>query len=448
VRLETLALVVFAVTLGWLAPAAASEIPLYSFHGDDGAYPYGAVVADAWGNLYGTTPSGGNSDGGVVFELSPPKQMGGRWTETILYRFSVPATRGPFGSLIFDRNGHLFGTTLAGGASNDGSVFELSPPMKPGGNWIERDIYSFLGGNDGALPYAGLAIDGAGALYGTTIEGGGSECDQFGFQGCGTVFRLTPPSARTGRWVEKVLHRFHGDDGREPYAGLIIDGLGNLYGTTIDGGPDLRRVLPRHFEGRPFVPVATGDDGTVFELSPPSHLGAHWTETVLHSFGQPGDGSNPYGGLIFDKAGNLYGTTVFGGLASCFFEGETCGTVFRLTHSEGVTWNESVIYDFPPGARQGAAPYASLTFGRGGSLFGTTQLGGIFDDQHVYGTGTVFELTPDHGAWVQSLLFEFPHGNDGAHPNDAVTFDARDNLFLTASFGGDEDAGSVIELQR
>jgi len=152
--------------------------------------------------------------------------------------------------------------------------------------------------------------------------------------------------------------------------------------------------------------------------------------------------------LLVLRAGLVEEGAAFGGLASCFFEGETCGTVFKLWRSRGGEWNESVIYDFPPGARQGASPFAGLTFGRGGDIFGTTSLGGILDDQDVYGTGTVFELTPEHGSWVQSILFEFPHGRDGAHPNAPVTLDASDDLFVTASFGGEEDVGSIIELFR
>jgi uncharacterized repeat protein (TIGR03803 family) len=379
-----------------------------------------------------------------VFELT---SANGVWTETILHKFSGPGTRGPFGPLVFDRAGHLFGTTVGGGAVGRGTVFELS--QTPGGAWIERDVYSFAGGDDGALPFAGLTIGTDGNLYGTTIEGGGNGCARSGFVGCGTVFRLTPPTTQGGAWMETVLHRFHGDDGREPYAGVTIDRLGNLFGTTIDGG-DFAGASPNKSDHarRPFLPLPTGADGTVYEISPPKHPGGRWLETVLHSFGQTNDGLNPYGGIVFDGAGDLFGTTAFGGLAGCFFVNATCGTVFEVSPCAHGAWTESVIYLFPPGARQGAAPYGSLAFDGAGDLFGTTQLGGIQNSKHVYGTGTVFELMPLGGSWVQNILYEFPDGRDGADPAAGVIFDARGDLIVTASFGATSGVGGVLELSR
>ncbi len=303
------ALAIFAVTLlATRAWADTHEKVLFNFNRTDGAYTFAGLIFDAAGNLYGTTVGGGTyaycSDGygcGTVFELTPT--AGGGWTEQVLYNFGN-GTDGvnPYDGLIFDAAGKLYGTTPNGGTYGYGTVFELTPTES--GGWTETVLHSFCSQTDctdGEAPQAGLIFDTLGNLYGSTTAGGTytSNCNY----GCGTVFELTPTGG--GAWTEQVLHSFgNGTDGYYPFAGLIFDAAGNLYGTTWAGG--------------------TYGWGTVFELTP---TGGGWTETVLHSFNDNGtDGILPEAGLIFDAIGNLYGTTPSGGA-----EGEYGGTVFELT---------------------------------------------------------------------------------------------------------------------
>ena len=274
------------VTSTW---AATNEKVLHSFNGNgaDGYQPEASLIFDAVGNLYGTTYWGGTYGFGTVFELTP--SGGGGWTETVLHSFQPNGTDGnyPIAGLIFDAAGNLYGTTSAGGTYGFGTVFELTP--EEGGGWTETVLLNF-NGTDGSYPHAGLAFDAAGNLYGTT-----------GYDGTyhyGTVFELTPTAG--GGWTETVLHSFgNGTDGASPFAGLIFDAAGNLYGTTSAGG--------------------TYGTGTVFELT-------GGREQVLYSFKSRygADGATPYAGLIFDAAGNLYGTTYWGGNYGD-------GTVFELT---------------------------------------------------------------------------------------------------------------------
>jgi uncharacterized repeat protein (TIGR03803 family) len=227
---------------------------LYNFKGSDGAAPYGGLILDTAGNLYGTTVFGGSgtcgdAGCGTVFEISP--QVGGEWTETVLHSFQNNGHDGisPWAGLISDTNGSLYGTTGGGGAFSAGTVFELSP--RSGGSWVEKVLHSFQdNGLDGHLPVAGLIFDGAGNLYGTTVYGGHSGCNHG--VGCGTVFKLKPKPG--GGWKETVVHSFmdNATNGYYPYAGLILDGTGNLYGTTLNGGTGT--ACPRQC-------------GTVFEIA-------------------------------------------------------------------------------------------------------------------------------------------------------------------------------------
>src|ERR1700690_2745696 len=278
--------------------------------------------------------------------------------ETVLHSFNHNGTDGqrPAAGLIFDAAKiNLYGTTNSGGTYGYGTVFELTP--QSGGGWTERVLYSFcLQANctDGAAPYAGLKFDAAGNLYGTTTAGG--------TYGYGTVFELTP--AMGGSWTEQVLYSFcsrtNCTDGAAPYAGLIFDAAGNLYGTTIAGG-----IYNTNSS-------CTGGCGTVFEMTP---AGGGWTETVLYSFCPAMycfDGAQPYAGLIFNAAGNLlYGTTYAGGT------GGNGGTVFELTPAVGGGWTEAVLYSFCPEnfceyRFDGFNPYAGLVIDAADDLYGTT----------------------------------------------------------------------------
>jgi uncharacterized repeat protein (TIGR03803 family) len=357
-----------------LIPTASGrweEKVLHRFDEGDGFIPLAGLIFDATGNLYGTTDTGGGgSNIGTVFELTPT--TGGRWEEKVLHGFDL-VTDGyhPVAGLVFDASGNLYGTTYEGPdrSSGLGTVFELTP--KAGGSWTEKILHTFTNqGKDGCQPESGLISDGLGNLYGTTATGGGiySEC-RFG---CGTVFEVSPKAG--GSWTEKVLYSFNPtrQDGYQPYATLIFDASGNLYGTTQYGGS------------------GSCDDGqgvgcgVVFELTPKT--GGGWAEKILHNFNGK-DGAYPVAGLIFDASGNLYGTTTSGGGTSseCKFG---CGTVFELTPKASGNWTEKVLHSFNPNGKGGAFPEAGLIFDTAGNLYGTTYGGG------AYGYGTVFEILP------------------------------------------------------
>jgi uncharacterized repeat protein (TIGR03803 family) len=232
----------------------------------------------------------------MVFQLAPNARGG--WTYKTLHIFlcNDPGGSSPNAALILDAAGHLYGTTAYGGTHNDGTVFEIIPAAR--GVWTEKVLHTFFGPvPDGVFPFGSLVSDSAGSLYGTTLSGGGTLC---GGNGCGTVFELERHPG--GVWRERLLHRFTGgEDGLNPNAGLVFDAAGNLYGTTTHGG-DCSQAC-----------------GTIFELTPGA--GGTWTETILHRFNfVHQDGDSPYSSLIFDSAGNLYGTTHYGGQ----FDRERC----------------------------------------------------------------------------------------------------------------------------
>ena len=339
---------------------------LHSFAGTDGANPAAGLVFDAAGNLYGTTQSGGltgdcqgpNGGGpnscGVVFKLTP--NADGTWTESVLYSFmGIPDAANPVGGLIFDAAGNLYGTTSAGGGGV-GTVFKLTPSA--GGTWTESVLHSFGGGWDGGYPYAGLIFDTAGNLYGTSFYGGDTRVVACG---CGVVWKLEPNPE--GTWTMSALFSFMGEDGALPYAGLIFDAAGNLYGTTEEGG--YLSVCPVNADR------IIGGCGVVFKLTPTS---SGWSETVLLAFlGKPGE--YPYAGVIMDAAGNLYGTT--------YGQNTNYGSVFELTHTS-TGWSDTVLHKF---TGTGEYPIAGLTMDAAGNLYGTTSAG---TDNY----GLVFEITP------------------------------------------------------
>jgi uncharacterized repeat protein (TIGR03803 family) len=307
-------------------------------------------------------------------------------TEAVLYRFQgAPDGEAPEASLIRDSRGNLYGTTFEGGTGTGcgpsggscGTVFEVTP------DGAETVLYSFGSQfGDGGNPAAGLVMDKKGNLYGTTLYGGRGPCNC----GCGTVFKLTPTGA------ESVLYSFGSQSGDGSYstAGLIRDKERNLYGTTSSGG-------------------AYGN-GTVFKLTP---TGA---ETVLHSFGSSGDGVAPYAGVIMDKAGNFYGSTCCGGAHGY-------GAVYKLTPDGG----ETVLYSFASWPKDALFP-KGLIMDKKGNLYGTTQLGGAYNE------GTVFELTP---AGTETILYSFgSHSGDGGYPYAGLVRDRRGNLYGTTAEGG------------
>lgn len=337
----SIALAALGVTL--LAPrcfALGAEKLVHSFNGTRGKNPQGALVFDASGNLYGATSSGGVY-GGVAFMLS--RNSAGTWVETVLHNFGNAKDKDgtyPEANLVLDSSGNLYGITLEGGVHNQGTVYKLSPAA--GGKWTETILHSFSGGtsvntNDGAEPEAGLLFDSAGNLYGTTAAGGN--------YGQGTVFELSPVSG--GGWIEKIIWSFgNGTDGANPEGSLIFDSIGNLYGTTERGGAQ--------------------NSGTVYELS---EAAGTWTDALLHSFGStPEDGLTPLSTLAFDASGNLYGTTQSGGSGY--------GTVFELSPSGGGDWTETILHDFVNGSDGSGPGSEQLVFDTAGNLYGTTSYGG------------------------------------------------------------------------
>jgi uncharacterized repeat protein (TIGR03803 family) len=318
---------------------------LYSFpqYQGDGANPYAPVIVGPNGTLYGTSTFGGSggpcsgSGCGTVFNLRPPatfcRSVSCPWTETILYQFQANNHDGgnPLGSLVFDASGNLYGTTTKGGAYQSGTVYELAPSN---GGWTETILYNFTGGTDGANPASSLIFDQAGNLYGTTYAGGNF--------GVGTVFQLTLSGSG---WSENVIHHFQGgSEGASPYGGVTFDSSGNLYGTTTGAST-----------------------GVVFELTPSS---GSWTYSVLHNLS--GDGS--FGNLIIDNSGNIYGTAVEGGTGY--------GSIFELTPSNG-SWTYTELYDFTGGA-DGWGPFGGVIRDQAGNLYGATYIGGANGDGVVF----------------------------------------------------------------
>src|SRR5579863_5405275 len=370
---------------------AWTETVLYTFLGknhNDGNTPAGGVMIDAAGNLYGTTAYGGagscillgtNVGCGTVYELSPPTQKGGAWTETVIYNFKGD-TDGqlPVGDLVFDKQGNLYGATQYGGGYGScnpsfyrhcGTVFKLNPPKTKGGQWTEKVLHGFKGGMDGANPNGGLVFDGTGAIYGTTSAGGNTNCTGAGFVGCGTVFELASAIAKGGAYGEKILRRFlnYPIDGARPLAGLTFDGNGCLYGTTADGG--------------------AYEEGTAFKLAPPRRADNPWIETLLHQFTSGADGSLPSAALVFSFDGTIYGTASGGGRVGG-------GTVFQFRHPSQDGWIFGPLYTFL-GAPDGSYPASSLIFDKAGNLYGTTQQSGNMGQNCGHdGCGTVFELSP------------------------------------------------------
>jgi uncharacterized repeat protein (TIGR03803 family) len=346
------------------------ETVLHNFGGRDGEAPVGSLVSDRSGNLYGVAVVGGdfhscsNQGCGLVFELVPGGD--GKWTEKVLHAFDVTDRAWPFGGLIFDSAGNLYGTASIGGGSNActggcGVVFKLSPSA--GGQWTETVLHSF-GGVDGETPLGAMAFDSIGDLYGTTELGGD--------RGWGTVFELTP--AAGGTWTERVLHSFDQSDGAEPGGSLIFDAPGSLYGTTPLGGPS--------------------NWGTVFKLAPSN--GGEWKETVLHYFDEHKvEGGDVSAGLVFDATGNLYGTAAGGGKYKCSVGGSAaCGVVFRLAPQANGKWAETVLHSFGKGS-DGAGPSGDLIIDSAGHLFGMTGSGGYVGSPcEKDGCGVVFEVTP------------------------------------------------------
>jgi uncharacterized repeat protein (TIGR03803 family) len=388
-----------------LVPAARGGSKFKVLHNfgasGDGTFPYGPLLLDKRGNLYGVTIDGGTgkcSDYGcgTVFELIPG---GVRWSQTILHNFAS-RDGSPWGALVLDRARNLYGTTDGGPGSNS-EVFELSPVS---GGWSFSVLYT-----DGAGP--GLLLDKAGNLYGAIGPG-----DYFGI---GAVGELSPGS---DGWTYTDLFNFNPTVGYAPPAPPIWDGKGNLFGTTTDGGIS-----------QPKCQTSSGC-GVVFEMTPNGD--GTWAYHILHRFASfPQDGQTPSGGLVMDASGNLYGATAYGGVHGN-------GTVFEFTPSSGGHWKQTVLYDFPNCAN-GCLPGGTLVFDKVGNLYGAAS-GGLADCEG-YTCGVIFKLTPETGGkWKYGVLHKF-NGADGGFPI-GVILDDKGNLFGTTELFGKYNAGVAFEI--
>jgi len=399
-------LAVLAMTgLTPVARAQFSYKTLHEFTGQDGKYPWSGLIFDAAGNLYGTTSEGGKTSPicglgcGTVFRLTPAKD--GKWTETVLHSFDYTDGDGAFGGLVSDAAGNLYGMTSYGGVSFSGVVFKLAPNSE--GTWSESVLHNFTGGADGGTPEAGLVFDATGNLYGTTGSGGSSNF--------GVVFKLSPNS--TGTWTESILYSFTRGNGSGGIATLVFDRAGNLYGTTSTGGP----------HGK----------GSVYKLAPMAN--GTWKRTVLYGFcalKYCTDGRNPETGVTLDAAGNIYGVTAEGG--------RHFGVVFKLTPGSDGDWAESVLYTF--GDNPGAFPWGTLVFDAAGNLWGTTK-----NFTASKGFGTVYKLTPNSdGSWAHSIAHAF--GDQGPrYPYANLVIDKAGNLYSTTEDCASGCFGAVFKIE-
>ena len=413
--------------------------------GADGRFPSGGLFRDSAGNLYGTTFYGGNVDAGVVFKLDTSGH------ETVLHSFTGGADGGyPLASVVLDA-GTLYGTTSGGGATpgpgGPGVVFKIDTAGH------ETVLYSFSGGADGDQPEAGVMLDPAGNLYGTTHLGGSAKGDN----GLGTVFMLSASGIETA-------YRFPPPaDGGNPNAGVVRDSAGNLYGTTLVGGTANAGVIYKldttgretvlyNFTGgadgaHPYSNMildpagnlygtansgGTAGWGTLYKLSPAGVL------TVLWSFTGRDDGGGPYGGVIRDSAGNLYGTTWSGGNKTSPCPVDGCGVVYRLD----AAGQETALYSFS--GPDGSNPGAALALDSAGNLYGTTGNGGNGGGACAFGCGTVFKL---NSAGQETVLYNFTGGADGGYPASGVAMDPAGNLYGTAAFDGAGNSGAIFRVE-
>ena len=379
----------------WLAPFAQAQTfqVIYNFDGYTEVGGMVGVTPDNAGNLYGGAKT--------VYRLSH-KNSG--WIVDVLHRFGgLPDGDGLSGRVIFGPGGSLYGPTVAGGLPNClqgegcGTVFNVKPPLtickSAMCSWNESVLYRFTGPPDGYYLQGDIAFDAAGNLYGTAYHGG-----QYDY---GMVYQLSPSN---GGWTENEIYSFTGQsDGAIPF-GIVTDSLGNLYGVTALGGSSS---------------CMTGGCGTVYELSP---SGSGWTFKTIYTFQNTDDGLSPFGGLIFDAHGNLYGTTQEGGPAGG-------GTVFELTPSNG-GWQFNLLYGLTGQFDTADGPQGSLAMDSEGNLYGET----VFEG--TYGWGSIFKLSPAAGGYVYTDLHDFTGGDDGGFPYGDVTLDSDGDLFGTTFQGG------------
>jgi len=389
---KTLFYLILITFLATFIPAMHAQTfsVIHTFTGQsDGAFPFSGVTIRG-NSLYGT--EFGNYS--RVYQLT---HSGSDWVLSTLS--TLPKNPSPYARVVFGPDGHLYGTSWGGGPYSFGTVFKLTPPVgicrDAACYWTVNDVHDFGLGTDGQGPYYGDVIwDQQGNMYGTTFYGGTF--------GNGTVYELTPSG---NGYTESLLYSFSGPDGANPCAGLVFDKKGNLFGTTGAGG--------------------SNNFGTIFELTYVPGVG--WTEHVLYNFQKISDGGYPEGGLIFDSAGNLYGTTPSGGSGGG-------GTVFELSPS-GDTWTFKLLYSL---SGNGYGPLAPLSMDGAGNLYGTTSTGGI------YNWGYVFKLSNTQNGWVFTSLHDFTGGADGKGSSNYVAIDIDGTLYGTTVMGGNPNGFGVV----
>jgi uncharacterized repeat protein (TIGR03803 family) len=362
-----------------LTVTARTESVLWSFgSGNDGVLPLGGLVQGTDGNFYGTTTAGGANGNGTVFRLTPAG------VESVLYSFDYVDGNYPGAGLIQATDGDLYGTTELGGVDGQGNVFKITTLG------VETVVFSFAGGADGRMPSAPMIQATDGNFYGTTYDGG-TDND-------GVVFKVT--AGGTGTVLYSLGTGVSGTDAQYAYAGLTQGSDGNFYGTTGNGG--------------------VNGYGTVYEVAEPGDV-----ETVLWSFGTGSDGASPYASVVQGADGNFYGTTAGGGTFGN-------GTVFKVTPPA----TETVLYSFGGVTGDGVNPFSALIVGADGNFYGTTYGGG------TYSYGTIFKLTP---TGVETVLWSFGAGTDGRHPYAGLYLGADGHLYGTTESGGVNGAGTAFK---
>jgi uncharacterized repeat protein (TIGR03803 family) len=392
-----------AAIMGLLLVGAASASTtqvIYSFAGgNDGEYADTELVVDAAGNLYGTTVQGGKSASGTVFQLSP---SGSGWTHTVLYNFTGGLDGGePYKGVTLDAHGNLYGTAVTGGNGPcEGGCGVTYMVTNSGGRWTQTVIHNFTGA-DGSGPGSPVVLDKAGNVYGTTPTGGAD--------GLGVVYQLHNAN---GQWTLRIIHTFTGGaDGATGSAGRVaFDAAGNLYGVATTGGAHQAGVVYK------LTPTPTGE----------------WGQQTLYAFKDEPDSGFPYGGLVADKKNNLYGTTYYSGA-------HDVGTVYRLSLRNG-TWVETGLYSFRGGS-DGSSPISTLAFDKAGNLYGSASEGGA-----TCSCGTIFELSSVGGRAIYSTPHRFQGMPDGAFPYDGMVMDSAGNLYGATTHGGTNDDGAIYQL--
>ncbi|PYX31329.1 MAG: hypothetical protein DMG77_07230 [Acidobacteria bacterium] len=396
-----LAVITVVAILSSISSAASTTKLVYSFAGgSDGEYTDTDLVMDQAGNIYGTSVQGGLYGGGTVFQVTPAG------VHTVLYNFTGGTDGGePYKGVTLDPKGNLYGTAVTGGGGSCeggcGTVFQLA--KAGGGVWNFSVVHTFTGGSDGSGPGAPLAIDKSGNIFGMAPTGGAF--------GVGTVYLI---QHGTSGWTFRLIHTFTGgSDGLGGSAGrMIFDSAGHVFGTSTVGG--------------------LNGLGVVFHLTPT--LTGEWQFTSLYDFKGSPDGALPYGGLVRDSAGHLYGTTYYAGA-------NDLGTVYELVRKNG-TWNERVLYSFK-GGTDGGNPISTLVADSAGNLYGTTSEGGASGCE----CGTIFKLSrKSGGGWTETVLYGFPGTPGPGFAYNGLVSDSKGNFYGATVHGGDTNDGTIYEL--